>query len=121
MIKGDVEIKPERKGGLVKMQTNENTGNQPEKRFSTGAITATVWKNGATSKKDGSPVEFNTITLQRRYTDKEGVWKSTNSMRVNDLPKAILVLNKAYEHLVIKEQDASPSGEISINEEKIVM
>jgi len=104
------------------MENATSTGNQPEKRFSTGAISATVWKNSATSKKDGSAIEFNTITLQRRYTDKDGVWKSTNSMRINDLPKAALVLNKAYEHLVIKEQDASPSGEdIPVNEEEIVM
>ena len=40
-------------------------------------------------------------------------------MRLNDLPKAALVLNKAYEYLVIKEQDTSPAGEIPI--EEIVM
>ena len=28
-----------------------NTGNQPEKKFSTGVISATVWKNNGTSKK----------------------------------------------------------------------
>jgi|TARA_B100002003_G_C14050955_1_gene506139 hypothetical protein len=103
------------------MENTTSTGNQPEKRFSTGAINVTVWKNSATSKKDGSAIEFNTITLQRRYTDKDGVWKSTNSMRVNDLPKAALVLNKAYEYLVLKEQDASPSGETPVNGEEIIM
>ena len=96
--------------------------NIPEKKFSTGVISATVWKNKGTSKKDGASVEFSTITLQRRYTDKDGNWKSTNSMRINDLPKAALVLNKAYEYLVLKEeQDAPLSGEIPLNEEEIVM
>jgi hypothetical protein len=117
IIEGKFEIRCESK----EVVCMENTTNQPEKRFSTGAISATVWKNTGQSKKDGSSVEFNTITLQRRYTDKDGNWKSTNSMRINDLPKAALVLNKAYEYLVIKEQDASPSGEIPINEEEIVM
>ncbi len=103
------------------MENTANTGNQPEKKFSTGVISATVWKNNGTSKKDGSQVEFRTISLQRRYTDKDGTWKSTNSLRLNDLPKASLVLNKAYEYLVMKEeQDASPSGETQIGEE-IVM
>ena len=37
------------------------------------------------------------------YKDKDGVWKSTNSLRVNDLPKAILVLNKAFEYISIKD------------------
>jgi len=101
------------------MKTVENAGNQPEKKFSTGVISATVWKNSTTSKKDGSPVEYRTITLQRRYADKDGTWKSTNSLRINDLPKASLVLNKAYEYLVMKEQDAPHSGDNV--EEDIVM
>jgi len=84
------------------MQKSE-TINVPEKKFSTGVISATIWKNAGTSKK-GDPVEFRTISLQRRYTDEKGEWKSTSSLRINDLPKASLVLNKAYEYLVLKEQ-----------------
>lgn len=80
--------------------------NQPEKRFSTGAIVATVWKNNGTSKK-GEAVEFRTVQLQRRYKDKKGEWQSTSSLRLNDVPRASLVLNKAYEYLVLKGQDAS--------------
>jgi len=48
---GKFEIKCESKE-VVCMENQENTGNQPEKKFSTGAIVATVWKNNATSKKD---------------------------------------------------------------------
>jgi len=96
------------------METKENTGNQPEKKFSTGAISATVWKNQGKSNKTGEPVEYRTVTLQRRYTDKEGKWQTANSMRTSDLPKASLVLNKAYEYLVLKGQGLSSSG----NEEK---
>ena len=90
--------------------SEENTGNQPEKKFSTGAISATVWKNNGTSKKTGEPVEFRTITLQRRYTDKEGNWQTSSSLRVNDLPKATLVLEKAYEYLVLKGQGSTSSA-----------
>ena len=77
-------------------------GNMPEKKFSTGVISATVWKNQGVSKKSGEAVEFKTIALQRRYQDKDGVWKSTNSLRINDLPNASLVLDKAYEYIVLK-------------------
>ena len=82
------------------METNKNT---PEKKFTTGVISATVWKNQGT-RKDGTPAEYNTISLQRSYQDKKGEWQYTNSFRVNDLPKAALVLNKAYEYLVLKER-----------------
>ena len=87
------------------MEKNEE-GNMPEKKFSTGAISAAIWKNNGVSKRDGQAVEFNTISLQRRYQDKEGVWKSTNSLRINDLPKASLVLQKAYEYIVLKDNVA---------------
>lgn len=83
-----------------------NTGNLPEKKFSTGAISATIWKNSGKSKT-GQDVDYRTITLQRRYKDKSDQWQSTNSLRVNDLPKASLVLNKAFEYLVLRENDAA--------------
>ena len=83
------------------------TRNVPEKKFSTGVITATVWQNQGKSR-NGEAVAYRTVSLQRRYKDKNGVWQSANSFRVNDLPKASLVLQKAYEYLVLREtQDTS--------------
>jgi hypothetical protein len=101
--------------------SEESTGNQPEKKFSTGAISATVWKNNATSKKTGEPVEYRTISLQRRYTDKDGKWQTSNSLRVNDLPKAALVLQKAYEYLVLKGQGPDSSDEEEASAEDVIM
>ena len=105
-------------------EESAKTGNQPEKKFSTGAISAAIWKNHGTSKKDGSNVEFKTITLQRRYTDKEGKWQTTSSLRLNDLPKANLVLQKAYEYLVLKGQGSdsqNSSEEPGVDVEDVVM
>ncbi len=84
--------------------------NQPEKKFSTGAIQATIWKNEI-KKDNADPASYRTISLSRRYKDKEGSWKSTSSMRVNDLPKASLVLQKAYEFIVLKEMDSNITEE----------
>ena len=93
--------------------------NLPEKKFTTGVITATIWKNKAQTK-DGKATFYHTISLQRRYTDKEGNWKSTGSLRVNDLPKASLVLNKAYEYLVLQEKEPTSDDEVDFSEEEIV-
>ena len=90
---------------MIKLNT------QPEKKFSAGAIHVSVWKNEGTSK-DGQKKEFRSISLQRRYTDKEGNWKSTNSFRINDLPRAALALTKAYEYIVLKEQSQEIVEEI---------
>ena len=86
----------------TKIETENISGNIPEKKFSTGGLTATVWENQGKSKT-GEEVSFRTVSFQRRYVDKNGEWQSTSTLRVNDLPKASLVLQKAYEYLVMKE------------------
>jgi hypothetical protein len=102
---GDVEIKSER-NEVNRMSTNIKTetvsGNMPEKKFSTGALTATVWENQG-KNKEGLDVSFRTVSFQRRYMDKNGEWQTSSSLRINDLPKASLVLQKAYEYIVMKE------------------
>jgi len=88
--------------------------NQPEKKFSTGAISATVWKNVGVSK-DGKPFESHSVSLQRRYKDKTGQWQSTNSLRVNDLPKVALVIEEAFRYLVLNgHTDEQPKPEVSV-------
>lgn len=94
--------------------------NKPKKKFSTGAISATIWQNQGT-RKTGESVSFNTVSLQRGYKDKEGNWKSTSTLRINDIPKAILVLQKAYEHLTLRELETNSQDGMNISEEEIVM
>lgn len=73
----------------------------PIRSFRSGAIQAAVWENEAEGK-DGTPRVFRTVSFERRYKDpSSGEWKSTNQLRVNDLPKAALILGKAYEYLVL--------------------
>ncbi len=85
-------------------KVHEKEGNLPEKKFRAGAISATVWLNHG-QKSNGEESEYRTISLERSYTNKEGQWQSASSFRVADLPKAAIVLQKAYEYLVLNEQD----------------
>jgi len=82
----------------------------PEKKFIASPIAATIWANEA--EKDGKKLTFRTVQLDRVYKDKQGEWQHTNSLRVSDLPKASLVLNKAYEYLAMVDKE-------SIDEETI--
>ena len=75
--------------------------NKPEKKFRAGGVAATVWKN-ETLDDNGMPREFHSISFEKGYKDKSGTWKSTNSLHVGDLPKAIVVLSKAYEYLTLR-------------------
>ena len=95
------------------------TKNLPEKKFSTGTVTATVWQNQGKSRT-GETTSFRTVSFQRRYKDKNEVWQSTNTLRINDLPKAALVIQKAYEYLVLREaQDGNSYSEETVIEEVI--
>jgi hypothetical protein len=78
--------------------------NVPEKRFIAGAISATIWKNQAESKV-GKEISYETISISRNFKTENGEWKSTNTLRLNDLPKATVVLNKAYEYLTLREAE----------------
>ena len=60
------------------VKTETVSGNMPEKKFSTGAVSATVWQNEG-KNKTGEPVNYRTVSLQRRYKDKEGNWQSTST------------------------------------------
>jgi hypothetical protein len=82
----------------------EKQGNLPEKKFRAGSISATVWLNKGHDTK-GTETQYRTISLERAYADKEGKWQTTNSYRIGDLPKAAIVLQHAYEFLVLQEQD----------------
>ena len=78
----------------------------PEKKFRAGAISATIWQNEGHTR-EGASALFNTISFERGYKDKEGNWKSTTSLRIGDIPRAVVVLNKAYEYLILNKSEAN--------------
>lgn len=80
---------------------NQGAGNKPEKKIRAGPISATIWKNNLNSK-DGQPFEVRSVSIERGYKDKDGNWKNTSSLRLNDLPRAKLVLDEAFKYLVMK-------------------
>ncbi|MBI2143230.1 hypothetical protein HYU20_02710 [Candidatus Woesearchaeota archaeon] len=81
--------------GLAGESTSAAIPNLPDKKFKAGPVTATVWK-GISPK--GS-VYYN-VQLGRSYKDKDNNWKNTGSLRENDVPKAMVLLQKAYEYVI---------------------
>ena len=100
--------------------TQESTGNMPEKKFRAGAISATVWLNQGQNKNTGELTNYKTISLQRGYKDKNDQWQNTTSFRINDLPRAALVLRQAYEYLATKQSDLAVQDTMPINEEAVM-
>ena len=70
---------------------------QPDIVFKHGACCAAIFSNEvARGERD---FRVHSISFQKRYRDKNGEWQTTSYLDVNDLPKAVLVLNKAYDYL----------------------
>ena len=88
--------------------------NKPEEKFRAGAISATIWKNKG-KNKDGKSTEFYTVKLERRYMDNNDQWQSTDSLGINDIPKAVLVLNKAYEFIATQKRGDNTEVESEVD------
>jgi len=85
---------------------------KPETVFKVGAVRASVFRN--TIKKNGKLIPLPKVAIEVRYKDKTGQWNGTNSLSLNDLPKAVLALQKAYEYLMgHKEPEQAENPEIS--------
>ena len=83
------------------MQTIKN---MPEMKFRAGAVSATIWRN---ESENGS---YSTVQIERSFK-KDEKWQSTGTLMLNDLPKAVLALEKAYEYLVLKEKSEAKEVE----------
>lgn len=89
---------------------------KPEKTMKAGAVRASIFRNEIV--RNGRPVSIAKVVLEVRYKDKNGEWKSSNSFSLNEVPKAIMALQQAYEYLLGEgskhefDGDIEPSGTI---------
>ena len=76
-------------------------GQRPTKKWKAGAIEAAIFENE--KEVNGNVVGFKTVSLGRSYKKKgEDIWRNeVIYMRRADLQKAILVLQKAQEELLL--------------------
>lgn len=76
---------------------------QPVAKFRAGQVSCALWQNEA--KINGQIVELLKATIERRYKDSSGEWKSSNSFSRNEIPLALYCLQRAFEHIIEKQQD----------------
>jgi len=90
---------------------------KPKEVIRVGAVNVSIFEN--TVLKDGKILTIPKVVFQVRYKDKQGQWQSTSSLSVNDIPKAINALQKAYQILTEKgpKNADMPSEEIANQEQ----
>jgi len=70
---------------------------KPETVFKVGAVRASIFQN--TIMHQGKQVTMPKVVLEVRYRDKKGEWQGSHSFSLNEVPKAILALQQAFEYL----------------------
>ncbi len=76
----------------------------PIAKWSSGAITASMWSNPAQS--GGT---FKTVTLDRKYQSQDG-WKSVRGLRLTDLPLAAALLQKLFAEVAVRNPTTQTDG-----------
>ena len=86
---------------------------KPVKKFQVGQISGALWENEISV--NGNAKTVLKATIQRRYKDKDGTWKSSASFGRNEIPLAIYCLMQAFKTIVEgDEQSAGNVEEIQI-------
>ncbi len=80
----------------------------PIAKFRAGQVSAALWENEIQTA--GRTVTVLKATIQRRYRDTDGQWKSSTSFSRNEIPLAIHCLQKAFEKMVELQNDSSGDG-----------
>jgi len=86
----------------------------PVAKFRAGQVSSAVWENEIQVK--GAAVTVLKATVQRRYKDRDGVWKSSSSFSRNEIPMAIYCLQKAFEKIIETQQEDSSNAGSNIEE-----
>ncbi len=87
--------------------------NTPVKKISVaGQVSAAIFKNEI--NVNGQVKTVLKASVQRRYKDKDGQWKSSQSFSRTELPFAIYVMTKAFEFMIESPDEAGGQGDDEI-------
>ena len=85
---------------------------QPVAKYRAGQVSCALWENEA--KIDGRTVTMLKATVERRYKDSAGNWKSSGSFSRNEASDAIWCLQKAFDYIIEKQAEDAPVAEETV-------
>ena len=89
-------------------------GQRPLAKFRAGQVSCAVWSNEA--KVNGRQIELLKATVERRFKDASGEWKSSGSFSRNEIPLVIYCLEKAFAMMI---EERTVSGGETVTEEVV--
>ena len=85
-------------------QTQSRNPQPPIQEFRAGGVKAAIWKREV--QKDNRTVVEYSVKITRSYRDKQNEWHESDTYFPHDIPKLILVAQKAYEFVFLKQHEA---------------
>jgi hypothetical protein len=79
---------------------SQQNSSKPIKDFRAGNIQASIWKKEV--DQQGQNVIRYSVRIQKQFRKEDGNYENTEYYFRDDLPKLILVAQKAYEHIALK-------------------
>ena len=87
---------------------SQQNKDKPIKDFRAGGVQASVWRNEV--DKNGQTVVRHSVRIQKQFRKEDGDYENTEYYFRDDLPKLILVAQKAFEYIALREsKDAEES------------
>ena len=80
---------------------------QPEQSFQHGTCRASIFVNKI--NKNGKEMNIKKVVVSKRYKTKDGDWKTSSSLDMNDVPKMIAALTSAYMYLTKTNTTVNPN------------
>jgi len=71
---------------------------QPVKKFRAGSVSCALWENEAVV--NGKTMTMLKTSVERRFKNGDGEWKSSGSFSRNEIPLAIWCLQKAFDTML---------------------
>lgn len=85
---------------------------KPVHKIRAGPVAVALWENDAVM--NGRNVTMLKATVERRYKDASGSWKSSNSFGRNEIPLAVYCLQKAFEYMLEEQAEDEPAQEEAV-------
>lgn len=73
---------------------------KPVKEFRAFNVKAAIWEKDKTSK-NGKPYKEYSVMITKSYKNENGDWCETKHFFESDLPRLILVAQKAHEYILL--------------------
>jgi hypothetical protein len=89
---------------------------KPIAKFRAGQVSCALWENDM--QVNGNTKTVLKASVQRRYKDSQGNWKSSQSLGRNEIPLAIYCLEKAFDKII--QEETAESGSNGVEEEVIM-